>query len=67
MKHSIAGITSKFQTVKPQHMALMAAPAATGDFIINPWLGIIGLCVLIVTGAIAVIREIQIEDRENKS
>lgn len=43
------------------------AASAAGQFIIDPWLGLIGLCVLVITGAIAVIREIRIEDDENKS
>lgn len=47
--------------------AVSAATSNAGldaQFIINPYLGLIGLCVLIITGAVAVIREIQIEDNE---
>lgn len=40
--------------------------ASSGGFIIDPWVGLIVLCVLVITGAIAVIREIRIEDDENK-
>ncbi len=44
-----------------------AATQAGSHFLINPWLGLIGLSVLVITGAIAVIREIRIEDEENNS
>lgn len=40
--------------------------ASSGGFIVDPWVGLIVLCVLVITGAIAVIREIRIEDDENK-
>lgn len=63
MKQSLA--TIKLSLAAPAKASVVAA--STGDFIIDPWLGIIGLGVLIVTGAIAVIREIRIEDKENNS
>ena len=37
---------------------------AADSFLINPWLGLIGLCVLVVTGAIAVIYEIHVEENQ---
>ncbi len=46
---------------------MMAVAVGSGNFIIEPWLGLIGLSVLIITGAIAVVREIRIEEEENNS
>lgn len=44
-----------------------SASGAADHFLINPWIGIIVLCALVITGAVAVIREIRIEDEENNS
>ncbi|MFC6196457.1 hypothetical protein [Ponticaulis profundi] len=41
--------------------AMEQAARASSDFLISPWLGLIGLAVLVVTGAVAVIHEIQVE------
>ena len=40
--------------------------ARMDDFIINPWLALIALSVLVITGAVAVIREIEIEEEDRK-
>lgn len=53
----------------PMNSLTLSAPGtsnAAGHFIINPWLGLIGLGILLVTGAIAVIREIQIEEEDGR-
>ena len=38
--------------------------ARVDDFIVSPWLGLIVLSIFVITGAIAVIREIQIEEED---
>ena len=45
---------------------ILTASAVKGQdgFLINPWLGLIGLGVLVVSGAVAVIREIEIEEED---
>lgn len=65
----IQSVPSAMLGFEPSFRLPLAAPNA-GDavshFIINPWLGLIGLGVLLVTGAIAVIREIQIEEEDGR-
>lgn len=41
-----------------------AAMTGQDGFLINPWLGLIGLGVLVISGAVAVIREIEIEEED---
>mgnify|MGYP003136578516 CR=1 FL=1 len=45
-------------------ITLTASAATEGHFLISPWLGLIGLGALVISGAVAVIREIQIEEEE---
>ncbi|MAP95873.1 MAG: hypothetical protein CMK07_13060 [Ponticaulis sp.] len=48
-------------------ISLTAAQGAENQFLINPWLGLIGLAALVLSGAIAVIREIQIEEEDGNA
>ncbi len=41
-----------------------ATGSAEPNLLMNPWVGLIGLGVLVLSGAVAVIREIQIEEED---
>ena len=45
-------------------LALTATATNASEHLINPWLGLIGLGVLILSGAVSVVREILIEEEE---
>lgn len=51
------------ETVKSITLAAESVQKQDG-FMINPWLGLIGLGVLVISGAVAVIREIEIEEED---
>ena len=42
----------------------LTASSASPDYLINPWMGLIGLAVLVISGAVAVVREILIEEED---
>ena len=69
MIHTVANISTlsePFLDLPALQSTLFTAAAAPGQphLLMNPWLGLIGLGVLVLSGAIAVIREIQIEEED---
>ena len=54
------GLRGRSETVPADTMTdTLASP-------IDPWIGLIVIGVLLITGALAIIREIHIEERENR-
>ena len=66
MTHIIPPVSQDFQiflvSASGAASGSSEAATATSHFLISPWLGLIILSVMVITGAIAVIREIQIEE-----
>ena len=60
-----SGTVSLRPRVEDVDLATAAAPIL-GHYIVDPMIGLIVLSVLVITGAVAVIREIKIEDEEGR-
>ncbi|MAK62792.1 MAG: hypothetical protein CMK09_17625 [Ponticaulis sp.] len=62
----ISTISAPFLDMSILQSALLtsATGSAEPNLLMNPWVGLIGLGVLVLSGAVAVIREIQIEEED---